>query len=250
MSDTNFRLSNAPIIEAVIEIRCDMGPTLDLAALESSARDLFRAQYPKLRQQFIERHRFEKHVDEPPQVSAQRGLQALQFLHDDEKQLVQIRTQGFCFNRLAPYSTLDDYLPEIERTWRLFVQLAKPVQIQQIQLRYINRILLPMTNGQVEFTDFLKVSPRLPDEDKLHFVGFLNQHAAVDVETQNQVNIITTMQPGANNLLPLIFDIEVLHAGTADPGDWPWIRANIDSLRSLKNRVFKNTLTEKCLNLF
>ena len=250
MSETTFRLSNAPIVEAVIEIRCDMGPTFDLPALEAAARDLFRDQYPKLRHQFIEEHRFEKQGDEPPRVSAQRGLQAFQFLHDDEKQLVQIRTHGFSFNRLAPYSSLDDYLPEIERTWALFVQLAKPVQIQQIRLRYINRILLPMTNGQVEFTDFLKVSPRLPEEDKLHFVGFLNQHAAVDVETRNQVNIITTMQPGVNELLPLIFDIEVVHVGTAVPGDWAWIRSQIDSLRSLKNRVFKNTLTDKCLNLF
>lgn len=250
MSETNFRLSNAPIVEAVIEIRCDMGPTFDLAALETAARDLLRDQYPKLRQQFIEEHRFEKQGDEPPRVSAQRGLQAFQFLHDDEKQLVQIRTQGFSFNRLAPYSSLDEYLPEIERTWGLFVQLAKPVQIQQIRLRYINRILLPLTNGQVEFTDFLKVSPRLPEEDKLQFVGFLNQHAAVDVETKNQVNIITTMQPGANDFLPLIFDIEVIHTGTVDPGDWAWIRSHIDSLRSLKNRVFQNTLTDKCLSLF
>jgi len=250
MSDTTFRLPNAPIVEAVIEIRCDMGPTLDLVALEISARNLFRDQYPKLRQQFIEEHRFERQGDELPRVSAQRGLQALQFLHDDEKQLVQIRTQGFSFNRLAPYSSLDVYLPEIERTWRLFVQLATPVLIQQVRMRYINRMLLPMTNGEVEFTEFLKVSPRLPDEDKLYFVGFLNQHAAVDIETQNQVNIITTMQPQENDRIPLILDIEVFHVGTGDPDDWEWIRAHINSLRSLKNRVFKNTLTEKCLNLF
>lgn len=250
MSDTTFRLSNAPIIEAVIEIRCDVGPTLDLAAIEGAAFDLFRDQYPKFQQQFIEAHRVERHGNETPRVSAQRGLQALQFLHADGKQLVQIRTQGFTFNRLAPYSSLDDYLPEVERTWRLFVQLATPVQIQQVRMRYINRILLPMTNGQLEFTDFLKVCPRLPDEDKLHFVGFLNQHAAVEVETGNQVNIITTVQPLENDFVPLIFDIEVIHVGTADPGDWLWVRSNIDSLRSLKNHVFKNTLTEKCLNLF
>jgi uncharacterized protein (TIGR04255 family) len=128
--------------------------------------------------------------------------------------------------------------------------LATPVQIQQVRMRYINRILLPLTNRLVELTDFLKVSPRLPDEDRLHFTGFLNQHAAVEVETGNQVNIITTLQPLENDLVPLIFDIEVIHVGVADPGDWIWVRSNIDSLRSLKNHVFKNTLTQKCLNLF
>ena len=73
-------------------------------------------------------------------MSVRRGIQALQFLHADEKQLVQVRAQGFSFNRLAPYTSLDDYLPEIERTWHLFVGLASPVQIRVVQLRYINRI--------------------------------------------------------------------------------------------------------------
>lgn len=250
MSETPLRLSTAPIIEAVIEIRCDMAPTFDLGTLEGAARDLFHDQYPKLQQQFVEAHRFEREGDEPPRISTERGLQALQFLHADGRQLVQIRTQGFTFNRLAPYSSLDDYLPEIERTWRLFVQLAAPVQIQQVRMRYINRILLPLTDRLVELTDFLKVSPRLPDEDRLQFTGFLNQHAAVEVKTGNQVNIITTLQAAEKDLVPLIFDIEVIHAGTADPGDWVWVRSHIDSLRSLKNHVFMNTLTQRCLNLF
>ncbi len=41
-----------------------MGPTLDLTTLENAARTLFRGQYPKLRQQFIEQHRFELHDNE------------------------------------------------------------------------------------------------------------------------------------------------------------------------------------------
>ena len=51
---------------------------------------------------------------------AKRAIQSLQFLHEDEKQLVQVMAQGFSFNRLAPYTSLDDYLPVIQRTWELF----------------------------------------------------------------------------------------------------------------------------------
>lgn len=248
-----LKLAHAPIVEAVIDLRCDMPPAFDLTGLEKQARDIFRAEYPKFRPQLIEKHRFEQHGDAPPKISATRGIQALQFLTEDERQLAQVRAQGFSFNRLAPYSSLDDYLPEIERTWRLFVGLAAPVQLRQVRLRYINRLPLPAVDGRVEFTDYLKISPRLPDEDKLHFVGFLDQHAAVDVETGNQVNIIMTMQPGEKgktDVLPLIFDIEAVSIGDADPNDWAWILAKVASLRSLKNRVFENTLKEKCLNLF
>jgi uncharacterized protein (TIGR04255 family) len=250
MSASELRLPNAPIVEAVLDIGCDMPPAFDLAALERPSRDRFRDQYPKLRMQFIHETKIETHPDATPQMSVRHGIQAFQFLHADEKQLVQLRAQGFSFNRLAPYTSLDDYLPEIERTWQLFVGLASPVQIRVVQLRYINRILLPTVAGRVQLTDYLKIGPRLPDEDRLAFVGFLNQHAAVETDTGNQANIVLTTQPQENDKLPIIFDNCVASAGTAEPEDWPWILARILSLRALKNRIFGNTLTERCLNLF
>lgn len=250
MIEPELKLAKAPIVEAVIDIDCDMPPGFDLAALEGPAHEAFRAQYPKFRNQFLEQHRIESKADEPAKHSAKRALQALQFLHDDEKQLVQVRTQGFSFNRLAPYTTLDDYLPEIHRTWEIFVGIASPVQIRVVRLRYINRILLPFTGERVELADYFKVSPKLPDEDKLQFAGFINQHTAVEVDTGHQVNIVLASQPPENEKLSIIFDICVASAGAAEAEDWTWILAEIQSLRGLKNRIFRNTLSETCLNLF
>jgi len=245
-----LKFAKAPIVEAVVDIDCDMPPTMDLAALESQARGLFRDRYPKFRPQLIQEHQFKQQIGAAPEMSVRQSLHALQFLQHDEKQLVQVRAMGFSFNRLAPYSSLDDYLPEIERAWRLFVGLASPVQIRAIRLRYINRILLPLTNGRIALDEYLKHGPRLPDEKRLTFAGFLNQHAVVEVDTGNQVNIVVTAQPPGGDQLPLIFDIEATSAGNAEPGDWPWIWARIQSLRSLKNHIFVNTLTDKCLKLF
>ena len=250
MSAPNLKLLHPPIVEAVLDVDCDMSPAFDLAALEKASREAFQDQYPKFRTQFLEEHPIEQKADQPTQVSAQRRLQAFQFLQEDEKQLVQVRMQGFSFNRLAPYTSLDDYLPEIERAWGLFASIASPVQIRVVRLRYINRILLPLTNGRVELEDYLKIGPRLPDEDRLRLVGFLNQYAAVEVDTGHQVNIVLTSQPPENDKVPIIFDISVASAETADPEDWAWLFAKTQSLRHLKNRIFRNTLTEPCLNLF
>lgn len=250
MSESELKLTKPPIVEAVLDIGCDMPPKFDLAALEVPSRDQFLDQYPKFRVQLIQETKIEAKPDASSQLSVRRGIQALQFLHGDGKQLVQVRAQGFSFNRLAPYTSLDDYLPEIERTWRLFVDLASPVQIRGVQLRYINRILLPTVAGQVQLDEYLKIGPRLPDEEKLKLAGFLNQYAAVEKDTGNQVNIVLTTQPQENDKLPIIFDNCVASAGTAEPEDWPWIRFKIMSLRILKNRVFENTLTTLCLNLF
>jgi uncharacterized protein (TIGR04255 family) len=179
-----------------------------------------------------------------------QGVQALQFLQDDEKQLVQVRVQGFSFNRLAPYTSLDDYLTEIERTWSLYVGLVKPVQVRQIRVRYINRILLPMTEKGVELDHYFTVAPHLPDEDNLVFVGFLNQHAAIEVGTGNQVNMVLTAQPPEGGMLPVIFDNSVIDSSPCDAESWPRILGKILALRGLKNRIFRKALTEPCLALF
>jgi len=250
MKATVLKLSSPPIVEAVVDIDCDMPPGLEIAALEAPARDLLRDRYPKFRTQLVYEHQIKRQGTAPPEMSVRHAVQALRFFHDDEKQLVQVRLQGFSFNRLAPYSSLDDYSPEIERTWRLFVQLAGPVQVRLIRLRYINRILLPATAGRVDLDHYLRLGPKLPDEDNLTLAGFLHQHTAVEVGTRNQVNIVLTAQPVENEKLPIILDIETFEPLHVEPNDWSSIRAKIQSLRNLKNMVFKKSLTRRCLKLF
>lgn len=244
------KLANPPIIEAVLDIDCDMPPSLDLGSLEEPARAAFGDRYPKSRAQLLSEARIEAPSDAPPRLAARRGLQALQFLQEDERQLVQVRASGFSFNRLAPYSSLDQYLPEIERTWRLFVDRVSPLQVRQIRLRYINRILLRMKGGSVTLGDYLAVGPRLPDEERLKFLEFLHRHVVVEAGTGNRVNTILASQPLEGSHLPVILDIEAVTDASIEPRDWPAILTRIGSLRSLKNLVFQRTLTKRCHRLF
>ena len=251
MSDPKLKLANAPIIEAILDVDCDMPPGQQIASLEKVARDAFRSEYSKFRTTLIQTHQIETKADQPPQMSVQHAIQALQFLSEDEKQIVQLRTQGFSFNRLSPYTSFDDYLPQIEKAWRLFISIASPVQIRSVRLRYINRILLPLAkNEHIELSHYLKIGPRLPDEERFTLVGFLDQQTAVETGTGNRVNIILTGQPAENDCASIIFDIATESAIKAAPESWDLLLAQIMSLRALKNHIFKNTLTEQCLNLF
>jgi uncharacterized protein (TIGR04255 family) len=225
------KLPNPPIVEAVFDLDCDLPPGFDLAALEEPTRAKFGDQYPKFQTQFIQEFAIKAEADATPNMSTRRAVQAFQSRHDDERQLVQVRAQGFSFNRLAPYTSLDDYLPEIERTWRLYVDLVSPVQIRVIRLRYINRILVPMTANTVDLDEFLKIGPRLPDEDRLTLSGFLSQQAAIEKDTGHHLNLVLTAQPPVNEKLPVILDITVASAATAEPANWSNILRITGSLR-------------------
>lgn len=239
-----------PIIEAIVDIDCALPPAVSPEALEAAAKGLLADRYPKLRLQQFQEHTIDSNGQEPT-LSVRRGVQALRFFQEDEKQLVQVRVRGYSFNRLAPYSSLDDYLPEIQRTWVLFVGLARPMEVRQIRLHYINRLLLPLNaSASVELVDYIATAPvRFPLEAELTFDGLLHRYAAVEAATGHRVGLTLASQPPEGDCMPIILDIEVTAEGPVDPEYWPAILAKINALRALKNRVFTSTITEKCVAL-
>ncbi|MBI2423057.1 MAG: TIGR04255 family protein [Candidatus Hydrogenedentes bacterium] len=250
MSEPHLKLASPPIIEAVLDIDCDLPPDREFTALETEARERYHASYPGFETRFMFEHEFETQAGIPSKTSTRHGIQGYLFRSDDGRQLVQVRNEGFTFNRLSPYSSLDDYMPEIARTWRIFVEITSPVSIRVIRLRFINRILLPLELGKVELNDYLTVGPRLPSSSDFTFTGFLNQSLAIEKSTGSEVKTTLTSQPIENGKLPVIFDIIVAGGGQMDCGDWSAIASKIRLLRSLKNRIFRDTLTGKCLLLF
>lgn len=251
MNSNQTSLLTAPIIEAVLDIDCDLPPLLNWASLQATAKEMLQESYPTCRQQFIQEHSFTKEVDAAPEFRMSENLGAVQFLTLDEKQLIQFRPGGFSFNRLAPYTSMDDYMPEIQTAWYVFRKLVKPLLIRKIGIRMINRILLPMPVGQMNFGDFLKVPPRLPETgSNLMFLGLLEHHMAIDQQTGNHANIVKTTESSEDGKLPLILDIDVFFPCQMDPENWDSVLERIESLRNLKNQIFKQTLTQQCLNLF
>ena len=250
MSEPALTLRNPPIVEAVVDIECDFKPGQNFNALEESARQRFGDHYPKFRPQFLQELQIEMKGNESLTHSKRQRIQAFQCLKDDEKQLVQVRSTGYSFNRLAPYTSFDDYLPEIRRTWVLYREIASPIQIKVVRVRYINRIRLPFTDGRVEIDEYFRIGPRLPDEERLTMVGFLNQYVAVEADTGHQVTTVLTAQQPDKDCVPIIFDNTAAAMSPVDPEDWERLEATLGALRALKNRVFRNTLSDKCLHLF
>ncbi|MGC8731920.1 MAG: TIGR04255 family protein [Halothiobacillaceae bacterium] len=250
MAETSFALSKAPIVEAVVDIDCDLPPNVDVEALDAAGKAAYSDVYPRAQRRMFNTHQAVMVPRQPPQFTSSEGWQALQYLSEDGQQLVQVRPNGFSFNRLVPYSSLDDYLPEIERTWLLFKELAHPLVCRAVRMRYINRIELPLVDGRIELGDFLTSPPHLADEQRLQLTGFFEQQTVAETGTGHQAIVVRTSQLPIANHLPLIYDITVIATGNVEPSDWLAISGRIAQLRNLKNLIFRNALTQRCLQLF
>ncbi|HMQ03633.1 MAG TPA: TIGR04255 family protein [Pyrinomonadaceae bacterium] len=245
-----MNLKKPPIIEAVLDIDCELPPNLDIMKVQKLASKELAKSYPKMRPTFLQDHTVKATPTNEVEYSLKSEINGFQFLKNDGRQVVQFRKQGFSFNRLEPYTNLDSYLPQIKKQWLNYLRMAEPIKISAIRLRYINRILLPLVNGEVNLDEYIINGPRLADNERLSLVGFLDQYTAVDKKTGHQMSSVLTLQPIADQTLPLIFDNGVVSSKSVSIENWNEIRSIILELRELKNHIFKRTVTKRCLNLF
>lgn len=248
------RYANPPIVEAVVDIDCDLAPAFNLQDVADRATAALGERYPIVKFQNVLEGEVRAEPNAKVQFVSRQAAHAIQFFQKDERQLLQFRAAGFSFNRLAPYGTLDEYLPEIEKSWGLYRAVANPVALKAIRLRYINRLPIPFANGNVELPDYLTVPPDVPPQSKLTILGFYHQTSAIEDATGHLAQVILLAEEASQDTLPIILDISVTHdvasGNVIEVSDWNSIADKIQSLRDLKNRIFHNSLTPRCSSRF
>ena len=151
-------LSNAPILEAILDIKAALpaGTRLErLATMHGAISD----RYPKRRT----RKRIEGVLDIKSEGDVRLTRSAptedgYMFHSQDGKRIVQARLDGFTFNQLKPYETWEKLRDEAKEHWALYLDIARPESVNRIALRFINRMELPLPFD--DFKDFFNTTSR------------------------------------------------------------------------------------------
>lgn len=162
------RYKKSPIIEALCEFRFAPDATWDLTVLGLV--------YEKVK------GIFPKHYQVAPLdigiVSALEGVgqgggPLVRFASENEKLLVQVGQNLLTVNHLKPYSSWEKFLPLIEQGLAAYRESADPTGIQQVGLRYINRI--DFASPRIQLEDYFELRPfagqKLPQDFDALVVG-------------------------------------------------------------------------------
>ena len=236
---------NAPITEALLDIRAELPKEIDLSTLESF-HDLVRDRFPEKEQRFVFSSGFQLSPGSVSQPPGKQTADGYLFRSPAEGKVVQARLNGFTFNKLRPYKDWETFCGEARTLWDHYTKVAKPVRVTRIALRYINKIDIPLP--MKDFKEYIltapEIAPRLP-QSLAHFFFRL----VIPRHDIGTVAVITeTIEAASGKSLPLIFDIDVF-AETVfvdDAGMWK----HFDVLREFKNEVFFESLTDKAKELF
>ena len=243
-------LPRAPIVEAVIEIRARPADALEETSLRTTIEPNLAGYV------FLDSLReFQGEVKfEGGKVSSQRvqdaGWKGVRFRSSDGKHIAQFNRDGFVFNRLEPYLSWEELENESRRLWNIYKDLAQPIDIQRLGLRYINRIKLPP--GELLFEDYIQPAPSSPHGLELPFLGFMHKDTLAVPGHPYAVNVIRTIQQlgsGVESGVALILDIDVVTTQGFDLGE-TLLEPRLLEMRWLKNKVFFGSITKKALEMF
>lgn len=246
MSDYTI-FPNTPITEAILDIRAELPKEVDLEKL-ATFQDAIIERYPEKQERVAFEAGFQLKPEGPTALPTSAQSIGYLFRSSVENKIVQVRKDGFTFNKLRPYEDWEQFKSEAIKLWDLYFQLAKPVKITRIALRYINRIELPLPFD--DFKEYILTTPEIAPSLPQALEHFFMQLIIPNPEIQAKAIITQTMEkPTENQILPLIFDIDVYREVNYG-GNLQEMWVEFEKLRAYKDDIFFNNLTDKTKELF
>lgn len=247
MAHARAFLRNAPIREAIIDLRVRENRTLDMHQLDG-IRSRLEPDYLK-KGPIVELRTDITVSDEGRGVSETKARELGIRLHSrDERYVAQFSREGFTFSRLAPYETWERLVEEAQRLWVIYLELTRPEGISRVATRFINDLQLPMQPGE-QFEEYLATPPQVPAALPQHVMQFLQRIVIHDMNTGLRAIVTQLLQGAWNDRIPVILDIDVFCLREFEPSNGDaW--SCLGKMREFKNRVFFESLTEKAVGLY
>ena len=243
MARSRAHLTHAPIAEAVIDFR--------VLRREGIAADQFSGLAASLGPEYSQSapmHSIEARfgMDRGRPVGPTQVQSPVGWVYQADGAISQFRIDGFTFSKLEPYTTWEQVFGEADRLWRLYVQIARPLEISRVAVRYINRLRLP---GPAELRQYLAAPPVLPPPIPQAVREFLTR---VVVDDDNNASAIliqaleASLDPGT---VPLLLDIDAFREVSL-PLEDPSVAGIFEQLRRLKNDIFFASIIERTVEMY
>jgi uncharacterized protein (TIGR04255 family) len=240
--------TKASITEAIIDLVVGFHSDVDLSAFKGIQSNI-EADYPIVEPMILAEGQFQT----SPEVTAtaHQSTVGYFFSSQDHKKILQSHQKGFTFRQLAPYETWEVLRDEARSLWNAYNAVTQPNTIQQVSIRYINQLDLPLDpSGSLDFQDYLRTVPEistaLPNQDLSGYFMQL-QFPQRDLDAQLILNeaVLPRVIP---NVVSVLLDLYLFSEVDFSPGTeevWDLL----GKFRDRKNEVFEACITDKTREL-
>ena len=240
-------LERAPITEALINFRVELPEGFHPDRFDQLA-DVFRHRFPKKASQKVLHAGFGVRNGQTLTQAQELQHRGLILKTKRELEIMQLRLDGFTFNRLRPYTSWEQIFPKAYRSWKKYRDHVSPLAVTRLALRYINVLDVPMP--KTGFGEYLESPPALLRGAPDVVSGFLTRVVLQDPDSGMSVNLTQALQDAPEpQHVRILVDIDAYKLGRFE-GNEELTASTFEQLHELKNRVFFSSITEKTASLF
>jgi uncharacterized protein (TIGR04255 family) len=243
---TSLHYLQAPITEAIIDLRVKPAERFDRALLKQVGEGE-KADYPK-QEEIVETVSQMEITPGRGSASVQQAPIGWKLIHQDRKQIVQCRGNGFTYGRLAPYESWKPFRDEAKRLSEVYRGTLNPDSVVRVAVRYINRIDIP--GNSVDLKEYFRTSPEIAPELPQKLQGYF-MHLEFPIPDISGLCLInqTIVPPARKNVVSVVLDIDLFRDHDI-PQDEEGIWNFFEQLHEQKNRIFESSITSSARRLF
>lgn len=244
LSETFPQLTRPPIVEAVIHWQARAQNWSEPNALDAALAELF----PEFTRSPIQHVEMTALVSgEDASSAVRRSPRGIRLKSTDGRYVIQFTRDGLVFSQIKEYEHWEPFRDAAKAAWRVFLDLAAPMETQRLGVRFINHIAAATPTT---LRDYLREPPTCPSN--LPLSEFVYQSTFAVPGSPFGVRIIKVLQPSMQELpqssgLFLDIDVYSTNAILNEPGP---LDEALRTMRWLKNKVFFSLLTEEAIGSF
>lgn len=242
--------TNPPIQEAVCEFRFAPGPAWNLT-VPGLFYEKIRDSYPgePREQNLISAEIVVGKMPANPEVAARTNFTKLLFSSLDNKKLTGVSPDLLSIHSLRPYEGWSDFKTRIDQAFQVYLEVAKPIGVTRIALRYINQIDIPFVES-VQLEKYFTVYPLMPDGIPSNLSGFVTRTESIYDDKPIRLVIVLADAPASEGQVSFMLDLDISQDWTDKPLSLDEALSNLDDLKQREGQVFEKLITDSTRGLF
>ena len=171
------------------------------------------------------------------------------FSSGDMTEILFINESTFTVSQLAPYCGWEDFLKRFSRDWKVWKKILGFNEIEQIGVRYINRLDIPVDMPTVTFSEYVNIYPKAPEA--------LGPNSSYSMQIQiplfEEKSMLVLNSAVVKSPIPkhmsLIIDQDIIKNSEVPQNDDSIIEY-LNIIHTRKNTIFESCVTDKARELF
>lgn len=185
-----------------------------------------------------------------PTLMLEQGFGKIQFLSEDEKQIVGVGKNLISVHVIRPYPGWEHFEQRILEVLGAYIDAVHPSGVTKLGLRYINKIEIK-ASGPIDLAKYFVSPPWGPTELAGKLVNFIDRHEYV--YNDNPITAVMTFGSvqAPKDVQAFLLDIDLIWQWTAEPLPPPTeIMQKINDLRTRERVLFESLITDVTREVF